>query len=105
MSKHGSKPVDMSLPPEQRRRPRKNRIVVTPPAQMNHARSPRGQQQARRGHQWLDIETRLREDAARLTAEVAELDEDGFIARTLALIQDEDDVSPARRHGLHGEDT
>lgn len=60
MSKHVSKPVDMSLPPEQRRRRRPGRVVVTPPALMAHGTSPRARSRRRDGERWLAAEERAR---------------------------------------------
>jgi hypothetical protein len=94
MSRHQNKPVDMSVPPEERGKRRRNRKVITPPAQLAHATSPRARRLTRDGQRWLAAQERLREDAASFTAEVAELDEEGFITRALSRIQDEDDVLP-----------
>jgi hypothetical protein len=64
-SKNRGTPVDMSLPPEQRRRKRQQgRIVVTPPAQMDHGTSPRGRAQARRGEKWLAVQEAARKAQA-----------------------------------------
>jgi hypothetical protein len=60
-SKNRGKPVDMSLPPDQRRRKRQaNRVVATPPAQMDHGTSPRGRAQRRRGEKWLAVQEAAR---------------------------------------------
>ena len=71
MSKHRPKPADMSLPPGQRKRKRKQQVIGgTPPAQLSHGSDPRSRRSARRGERWLETERRLREDAGALEEEV-----------------------------------
>jgi hypothetical protein len=60
MSRHKNKPVDMSKPPEERGKRRRNRRVATPPAQLAHATSPRARRQTRRGERWLTREENAR---------------------------------------------
>ena len=74
MSKHLPKPADMSLPPEQRKRKRKQQVIGgTPPAQLSHGSGPRGRRAVRRGERWLETERRLREGAASFADEIAGL--------------------------------
>lgn len=57
--------ADMSLPPEQRRRRRKPGRIVTPPAQLDHANSPRARALRRDGERWLAAEELAREGTRR----------------------------------------
>lgn len=91
MSRHSKKPVDMSLPPESRGRRRRHRTGGTPLAQMGHARGSRAARVRRDGERWLEVEARLREDAARFAGEITELDEEGFIARVMSRIREDRD--------------
>jgi hypothetical protein len=50
MSKHHDKPVDMSVPPEERRRkPKQYTVGQGAAAQMDHASGPKAKKKARQG--------------------------------------------------------
>jgi len=55
--------ADMSLPAKDRAKGRKPGVVATPPAQMDHASSPRAKRLTRDGQRWLARMTAEREEA------------------------------------------
>jgi hypothetical protein len=69
VSKPVKKSVDMSLPPEKRQRPRKNRMVITPPAQLAHARGSRAARWRRDGERKFAASQLIRGDAELLPRE------------------------------------
>jgi hypothetical protein len=73
MSKPKHKSVDMSLPEADRRRPRRNRMVATPPAQMSHAQGSRSSRWSRDGERKFEAERALRGDALPELAEAGSL--------------------------------
>lgn len=89
MSKKRAKPVDMSVPPEERQRKRRNRMGGTPPAQVSHARGGRHARWRRDGEHRFEAERRLREDAARFAGEVAELDPAALADRVMKAVRED----------------
>jgi hypothetical protein len=50
--------ADMSKLPEERAKGRKPGVIATPPAQMDHATSPRAKRLSRDGERWLAAQER-----------------------------------------------